>query len=227
MAQDGDTITYTYSDGRSVSEDVSAVNEMTVDYLDGSGGGTPDDGKAGGSGGRVENTVVDLSDVNEIYLWVGSYENDSDFNGSRTAGRYSGEVPAVFSGTAPGNGGATTEVSLVNTNQDDSDTEPFIVAAGGGSGGSSADNDGGVGARNTDYIGTPPPQGADAPSLDSVGLDGEGAVAGHNTNATIKETGTTITGGGSSSDNTGEIQVTYTQVQSPPDPPSNLTAEVQ
>lgn len=126
MAQDGDTITYTFSDGSVVSEDISDIDEITVDYLDGAGGGY---GVAdGGAGGRVENTVVDVSNYDTLYLWVGG--SGGNEGGSGGSGRYNGE------GTSgAGAGGASTEIAFVNTDASDSSDEPFIVAAGGGGGG--------------------------------------------------------------------------------------------
>ena len=203
MAQDGDTITYTFSDGTSVSEDVSEVDEMTVDYLDGAGGA--DSAEAGGIGGRVENTVVDIGNYDTIYLWVGG-ETDGRYNGGGFAG-------------------GSTEVAFVNTDSTDSDDEPFIVGAGGGGSGSGTfDDDAAGGARGGDGSGTgedgegvAPPQGGDG----DTNKDGDGAVA---SISEIKSSGTTTEGGGSEVD--GEIQISYASKLFPPEPPENLTAEL-
>lgn len=121
MAQDGDTITYTFSDGSVVSEDISDIDEITVDYLDGAGGDSAL--YDGGNGGRVENTVVDVSSYDTLYIWVGGIDSGSSL------GRYDG------SSAADSEGGPSTEIAFVNTDNSDSADEPFIVAAGGGGGG--------------------------------------------------------------------------------------------
>lgn len=195
MAQDGDTITYTYSDGTSVAEDVSAVDEMTIDHLDGAGGQND-----GGNGGRVENVVVDLSSYDTIYLWVASYQIDGRYEGGLS------ESQLAVGLSAGSGGGGSTEVAFVNTDASESSDEPFIAGAGGGGGNGGGDGSGGGGARggvsNTgeDGSGTPPPQGGDANS------DGNGAVAAI---SEIIDSGTTTLGGGSSPDTEGEIQISY------------------
>jgi len=222
MAQVGDTITYTFSDGTSVAEDVSSVDEVVVEYCDGAGGNPSANGSAaGGSGGRVEGTVVDVSGVNTIYIWVSG--------GFFAEGRYNGGTGQIdFSGEDGGNGGGSTEISLVDTNSSQSDTEPLIVGAGGGGGGGVNFVLGGDGARGgfENSLGAPPPQGGSG-NGEGAGGDGDGAVDGHGTTATITNTGTTIQGGGSPSDADGEIKLSFNSFLSPPDPPSNLTAEVQ
>jgi len=185
MAQDGDTITYTYSDGSSVSEDVSSIDEMTVNYCDGTGG-------ASKSGGRVESAVVDVSGVDTIYIWVAG---DNGF--TTRNGRYNGD----YSGTFPAQdwGGGSTEISIENTNGSDGSDLPFLVGAGGGGG----SIEGYAGERNGSANGTPPPQGG------NPGEAGDGAVDDQNRGYII-DSGTSIKGGGSGADTSGEIRITYT-----------------
>jgi len=208
MAQGGDTITYTYSDGSVISEDVSSVDEAVVDYLDGSGADGQYDSNA--SGGRAENVTIDVSSVSSLYLWVG---------GTTGEGRYSGGSYA-----SRGNefAGGSTEISFSNTDESDSSDEPVLVGAGGaGTGASSGGSGGGGGARGgigggstllgadgADGAGTPPPQGGDGysadPQEDETG--GDGYI---NSNATEVTGGTTTLGGGSPAGTAGEIQITY------------------
>lgn len=229
MAQEGDTITYTYSDGKSVAEDVSNVNEVVVDYCDGTGGETY--AASGGAGGRVENATIDVSNETTLYIWVGTYVSPS--NDSADTGRYAdGDFV---------NG--STEIALVDTGEDDSDDEPFLVASGaGGDGGGGSFGDGGAaGARggtggDGDGFGvsgvsdtsTPPPSGGDGGNAGDpaeTGGDGDGEI--DDQNRGLVSGGTTITGGGSPSDTEGEIKLSFQSGLSPPDPPSNLSAEVQ
>jgi len=132
----------------------------------------------------------------------------------------------------------------VNTNFEDSDTEPFIAAAGGGggAGGYNEFGDGYQGARaestydRVSKTGIQPPLGGEggASSDDSTlvedGNDGEGAVSGHNSSVSILDSGTTITGGGSGSDTNGEIKITYegssTTSETPSEAPSSLRVEL-
>jgi len=222
MAQPGDTITYTFSDGTSVAEDVSNVDEVVVEYCDAPGGQTLN--TSGGSGGRVENATIDVSGQNSLYIWVGGVAN---------GGRY----PA---GTTAVNG--TSEISFSNTNEEDSLDEPFLVGAGGGGdggegslgdggdGGARGGNPGGgdvFGIAGSGSISTPPPAGGDGADANTsqVGGDGDGAI--DDQSRGLVSGGTTIKGGGSSADGDGEIKLSFQSFLSPPDPPSNLTAEVQ
>jgi len=218
MAQVGDTITYTYSDGSSVAEDVSNVDEVVVEYCDGAGGETSDNSTAGGSGGRTEGVVADVSSQSTIYIWVAS---------SQQEGRYDGEAGSVDFDTflRSGDGGGSTEISVLNTDQSDSADEPFIVASGGGGGGS-VDVQGGSGARESGLAeGIAPPLGGSTVGS-SPGGDGE-ATVGDGTGVPIVDSGTTIKGGGSSADADGEVKLSFQSGLEPPDPPSNLTAEQQ
>jgi len=197
MAQDGDTITYTYSGGTSVFEDVSDVDTAVVDYCDGAGS---ENNNGLTSGGRVENAEIDVSGQNSLYLWVAS--NQGRYNGAR---RPRGAVAG---------GKGSTEISFSNTDANDSSDEPFLVASGGAGG--SVD-----GARGGDAEGTPPPDGGDSSSF----VNGDGAI--DDQNRGLVSGGTTTAGGGSTGNTDGEIQVSYKQSLSPPDPPSNLSANVQ
>lgn len=215
MAQVGDTITYTHNGNLDSNnnlipqeEDISSIGEITVDYLDGAGGGPGT--QTGGAGGRVENCSFNVSTFNTLYIWVGSV----------TVGRYDS--------TSRGqNGGGSTEVSISNTGPEDSSDEPFLAAAGGGGGGESGSivtTPGGGGARegagaNPDDTseGTSPPLGG-AGGLGSGG-DGQAAIDDENRGYTI-DSGTTIEGGGSGEGADGEIQITYKSLS--PDAPSNV-----
>jgi Fibronectin type III domain. len=189
MASNGDTITYTYSDGTSVSEDVSSVDEAVVDYCD-SAGGTDGVATAGGSGGRVENATIDVSSISTLYIWVADRFR---------IGRYNGVAAGSF---GEGNGGGSTEIAKVNTSSADSDDEPFLVASAGGGGGIGEYSEtGGDGARGGNAQGIAPPAGGGSEQ------DGEGAI--DDQNRGLVSGGTTITGGGSGPDTNGEIQVTY------------------
>jgi len=223
MAQVGDTITYTFSDGSSVAEDISNIDEIEIDYVDGPGGGTAVG--TGGAGGRVENVVADVSESSTLYIWVGGAGGSTNTRsgGAKGIGRYDGGdgTSGAYDGSA--GGGGTSEVSLQNTEASDSATEPFIAAAGGGGGGDGDAITGGAGGARGRAISE-----GNSPPLGGVGGGGnaEGSVDGHSgTQATITGSGTTVSGGGSAAEKNGEIQVTYKQ--SVPDAPSNLNAEVQ
>jgi hypothetical protein len=209
MAQDGDTITYTFSDGTVVSEDISGVGEAVVDYCDGPGGKT--NNTSGGSGGRVENATIDVSGHDTLYIWVGGCINQN----TTGYGRYPDNVLDL-------NG--TSEISFSNTSGEDSDDEPFLVGAGGGgSGGGGSNGAGGnAGARGGDGgagdglgsggLGSPsipPPAGGDGADANTsqVGGDGDGAI--DDQNRGLVSGGTTILGGGAGPDTDGEIQITY------------------
>jgi hypothetical protein len=136
MAKDGDTITFTFNGNTDANgnlipqqEDISSIDEITVDRCDGAGGSN--DEEPGGSGGRVENTVVDVSNFDTLYIWVG----EKGTQGNVPLGRYDGEK---FGSEASGAG--STEIAFVNTDSTDSADEPFIVAAAGGGGGEAAES---------------------------------------------------------------------------------------
>jgi hypothetical protein len=213
MAQAGDTITYTYNDNTDENgnlvpqtEDITGIDKITIDYLDGAGGG-----QTGGAGGRVENASFDVSAFNTLYIWVGSV----------TVGRYD-------STSGSQNGGGSTEVSISNTGPADSADEPFLAAAGGGGGGSGSGPFGdipggggareGVGSSSTDRSeGIAPPLGGAGGS--GSGGDGQAAIDDENRGYTI-DSGTAIEGGGSGENTDGEIQITYKSLS--PDAPSNV-----
>lgn len=220
MAQDGDTITYTYNGGVGAnetrqSEDISNITSITVEYIDGSGGKS--DETSGGSGGRVENVVVDVTGYDTLYIWVG---------GTRW-GRY-----GPGTSFSSGNGGPSSEISFESTDQYDTDDAPVIAGVGGGGGSWGVDyseaersgNGGSRGGSGNDFAeGSPPPLGGDGGPIDGYPTDGEGFV---DDRPIITDSGNTIKGGGSGSDTEGEIKISYTSLSSP-DPPSNLTAGVQ
>lgn len=213
MAEGGDTITYTYTDGTSVAEDVSGLAKATVEYLDAPGGQeNPTAGSASaGSGGRVENAIIDVSNHSTLYIWVGNAPN----------GRYSG-------GTSSAYGGGSTEISFSNTGEGDSNDEPFLVGAGGGGGAESIDpffprpGDGaGGGGRGGSGIsnasGNSPPLGGDGDfdenGANVSGTDGDGAI--DDQNRGLVTGGTTTKGGGSAAETAGEIQITFKEALKP------------
>jgi len=230
MAQPGDTITYTYAgefddndDLIPQQEDISGVDEVVVDFCDGQGGNPSGSGTAGGSSGRVEGVVADVSSYDTIYIWVGGSTIDA------TEGRYNGGTGTTNFSTfeTSGDGGGSTEISVSNTNVTDSADEPFIAAAGGGGGGAEGTTPGGAGAREggTGGEGVAPPLGGDT-SASSPGGPGEAAV-GDGTSVPILDSGTTIKGGGAGSGTNGEVQLSFQSSGgglSPPDAPTNLSA---
>lgn len=211
MAQSGDTITYTFSDGTSVAEDVSNVDKAAVEYCNGAGG-EAGGASAAGSGGRVETATINTSSISTLYIWVG---------GSIQSGRYDGGdgIGGFF---RAGDGGGSTEIATVDTTSSNSSDEPFLIGAGGGAGGASNyPDEGGGGARGggNGAGGNGPPLGGDSNDFKSQpGGDGEGAI--DDKNRGLVSGGTTIKGGGSSADTNGEVQITY---RSLPDAPSNLS----
>jgi hypothetical protein len=224
MAQPGDTISYTFSGGASVLEDISAVGSATVDFCDGAGGAGPD----GAPGGRVKNAEIDLSGQNNLYIWVG----ESGSKGGASNGRY--DSTTANADQLPG--GASTEISFSNTDQSDSSDEPFLVAAGGGGGDfNSTTSDifgcgggrGGSGLTDLSAVdgvdgnGTPPPLGGDGKdsSTTTTANNGEGAI--DDLNRGLVTGGTTIKGGGSGAGTNGEIQISYGP--GIPPAPTNLT----
>lgn len=225
MAQDGDTITYTYDsdlddniDLIPEQEDVSSVDQATVEYCDGAGGSSGDTTVAG-TGGRVENATIDLSNKDTLYIFVAGLR----------FGRYDGLADAGISG------GGSTEITFSDTNQTDSSDEPFLVAsAGGGSGWDSGgfnDANSNGGARGGDGFGgggagegvAPPVGGDGAADSNDTGSDGDGAI--DDQNRGLVSGGTTITGGGSGPDTNAEVRISYGV--SAPDAPTNLTATLK
>jgi len=211
MADPGDTITYTANAGERVDEDISDIDEIEIEYANASAG----KGDDRGYGGRVEDTIADVSDFDTLYIWV------SD----ESSGRYSTRSSSLnIDGSVNGGGGGSSEVSVSPDSQSDVDDAPFIVGSAGGGGGDTA---GGFdGARTEDEDHVPPPLGGDgAEDGDAQAGDGEGAVSGHGSDVPIINEGTTITGGGSTTDE-GEIRISYQEGLEPPEPPENLTAEL-
>lgn len=217
MAQGGDTITYNFTQSEGFkdpvaeqTEDISNIPEIKVEYIDGSAGSEYSYYGTAGNGGRVENVVADVSNYDTLYIWVAGSDSSS-YN----AGRYNGGQ-SINDGQ---NGGGSTEISVINTDQTDSSTEPFIAAAGGGGGSysesSGIEQIGGGGARDGPFGGTenapgqdPPLGGTGGDKASPNGTDGYAAVNGHGSNVNIIDSGTTTRGGGSSSLG-GEVRITY------------------
>lgn len=211
MATDGDTIVYSATSGDSpTTEDISTIDEITIDYLDGAGG----EGSSwqGGSGGSVQDVTVEVSAYDTLYLWI-PVGADSD----PKSGRYYGETGVSFSGAA------SAEIALVNTDRTDSSDEQFLAAAGGGGGAGSSSISGHDGARGGSAEGTAPPQGGSGGAAGEAGGDGEGAI--DNLSRSIVSGGTTTTGGGAAEDTGGGAQVSFTNKA--PAAPSNLSAALK
>lgn len=211
MASAGDTITYTYS-GSKVSEDISSIGEITIDYIDGAGGGDGTTG-TGRSGGRAENITVDVSSYNSLSIWVAQPDNGIGEGGW---GRFDGgNGDGAFN---TGGGGGSSEVAFPD--QETGNNDAPAIAGSGGAQGANGDNslEGGGGARggtSTDFSdgnGTPPPQGGSSSSH-----AGEGYI---NSNMSEVSGGSTTTGGGSSFNTEGEIQISYES--SAPSAPTNV-----
>jgi len=232
MAQPGDTITYTFN-GSKTTEDISDVDEIEIDYMHGAGGGNapPSTGGAGGSGGRVENATADVSSYSTLEIWVaegGLGQRAGDRGGF---GRSEGGANIQGSSSYSGSGGGSTELWT-----DSNSTFIAAADAGGGAGHfgggffTSFPAGGGGGARGG--VGGPP-NGVDAGGTGNGGDGGEGSSSTTETGENgggelgIASGGTITKGGGFSSETDAEIQVSYKQSLSPPDPPSNLSATVQ
>lgn len=219
MVSPGDTITYTASSGERVSEDISIIDEIKIEYVDGAAG-EDGDGSGGGNGGRVESVIADVESFNELFIWVA--------DGSES--RYDAQDSDQIGFADYGAGSATSEVSITGTDVEDSDTEPFIAASGGGGGGwgsgFAGPNNGEDGARGGDADGIPPPEGGEGALVDEGDGDpGKGAISGHGSQVPIIDTGTTVEGGGSTTTE-GEIRISYEADLEPPEPPESLKSEI-
>jgi hypothetical protein len=222
MAQPGDTITFTFSNGTSEKEDVSSVGTAVVDFCNGSGG--QERLAPGEPGGRVESATIDVSSLSEIYIWVGGVKPIGTLE--RGPGRYEGGAGSRAFGNGGGGGGGSTEIAAVNTDSSNSADEPFLVAAGGGSGtpnpnrnsdGAGGGARGGAGNRDeAEGEGTGPPLGGDGGASSEAG---DGAI--DDQNRGLVSGGTITKGGGSPSQTNGEVQISFQA--SAPAAPSNLS----
>jgi len=191
VADDGETVTYTYTDGTSDLESTSQVQEMIIEYIDGAGGESTTDA-SGGSGARVENVVVDISNESLVYLWV---------SGGTTEGRYEGGPGNAFSGYGAG----SAEVSFSSDAQ--GDTPNADVLAGAGGGGGADDGDGGAREGSPGAFGQGDPFGGDGGGFGFSGQDGFAYV--DTLRNVVIEDGNQIDGGGSGPETDGEIRITY------------------
>jgi|APHM01.1.fsa_nt_gi hypothetical protein len=226
MAQQGDTITYGFTDGTSVAEDVSGIDKAEVVFCKGAGGESATG--SGAAGGLVENAVIDVTGKSTLYIFVGGIGG----------GRYTSSITP--SSTSAGVGGGSSEVTFSNTDNSDSDDEPFLVGAGGGGGGrkdfnkdSSFGHGGGRGGLGGDASaaddsgddgqGVAPPQGGNGEGDTQSISAGDGAI--DDQNRGLVSGGTITKGGGPGPDTAGEVKISY---KSPvPAAPSNLTATQQ
>jgi len=182
----GEIYTYTNYDVSGIQVDISHISEIEVNYCDGAGGESYD--YSGGSGGRAENVIIDVSNENNLYIWVAEDEY----------GRYNGERLSLR-----GDGAGSTEISFSDQREGDTSDAPVLVGAGGGAGGAGDPYDGCDGARGGGAGGTNDPQGGSGTSTE--GEDGHGYID----SRSIISGGSTTTGGGSSSDTNGEVKITY------------------
>lgn len=232
MASPGDTITYTYS-GSKETEDISTIDLIEIDYMDGSGGskGAESDGDtttSGGHGGRLANFEADVSDYDTLEIWVGGVDEKEGNWGKSEGGDGGGDH------SYGGSGGGSTELWTDSTNE-------FIAAADAGGGGTGRDEVTGVGPYNVGGGGGARgglSNGEEDQSIqlgDNGGGDGEGGDGGVYGNhpedgknggqtTGIASGGSQNTGGGSGSNTNGEIKLTFKEIPDPPSAPSNLSA---
>jgi len=192
-----------------ISVDISDIDEVTVEYLDGAGGlSTPT--TSGGAGGRVESADIVVTAEEILYIWTSQ-------SGSFNEGRYSPEI----SGTVASKGSGSSEIAFVNTDASNSADEPFLVGAGGGGGAGDGTRAGGDGARGNGAEGIPPPAGGTGGSAGNPGTDGDGAIA----SRPAVSGGITIQGGGSGPDTDAEAKLAFRDFT--PDAPTNLSATLK
>lgn len=235
MAQDGDTITYTFS-GSKVTEDISNIEEITIDRMDGADSELSS-GANGGSGGLIEGAIADVSSYNTLEIWVGQTHEAQPNSHLGGFGRINGgDGQRTFNGQS-GAGGGSTELWV------DSEST-FIAAADAGGGGgyfddggffsSSTSNGGGGGARGgTGGSGSGGDANDDGNDAGGTGFGGDGGNAtssgGENggdggQELGIASGGTTTKGG--STDGDGEITLSFTGSTAPA-APSNLQLSLQ
>jgi len=217
MAQDGDTITYTFS-GSKETEDISNIDEIVIDQMHGADGGFDDDANIdGGSGGLIENANIDVSSNNTLEIWVGEKGLLFDFGVEPSWGRSNGGKgdARISAGSNSGNGGGSTEIWV------DSESE-FVAAvdAGGGAGGlfqpgGGGGARGGLGADGELTVSGSFESGTDA---EGSGFGGDGGRPGQNGSDGGQELGAasggTTTKGGSS-DGNGEITLSFLSLAPP------------
>jgi len=191
-----------------ISVDISDIDEVTVQYLDGAGG-TSSNVASGGAGGRVESVDIAVTDEETLYIWT---SRSVSFSG----GRYSPKKTAT-----PFPGSGSSEIAFVNTDASDSADEPFLVGTGGGGGAGDSTRAGGDGARGNGAEGIPPPAGGTGGSAGNPGTDGDGAIA----SRPAVSGGTTIQGGGSGPDTNAEAKLAFSDFT--PDAPTNLSATLE
>jgi len=254
--QPGETRTYRSPDirelegvanpGKKRIENISNIDQIIIDKIDGAEGGGRELSLAesrndGGRGGLIENAVADVSNLDELEIWVGEYKPyriPTDLNVDlRAFGRSkSGHITSEAGDSIAG--GGSTEVWA--------DGESTFIAAadgGGGSGfftfgggGGGAGGEGGLGINGA-------PDGVDAELIDCNGIrkqcsggdgggidpaDGLYPPTGGGQELGIASGGTLTTGGASPGG--GEIKITYesssTTSENPPEAPSNLSVEL-
>lgn len=227
MAQGGDTVTYTFS-GSKTTEDISDIDEIQINHMNGAGGGNSVN-TTGGAGGRIENATVDVSSYTTLEIWVGGGGADySSFDEGGFGRSIGGENVQSFDEYS-GSGAGSTEL-WTNSNSN------FIAAADGGGGGGryvegsfGSDNPagGGGGARG----GT----GGEPNGISGAGA-GDGGDGGEGSSTVVENGnpgggefgiatgGNIVVGGGDGANTDGEIKLTF---KSTPLAPSNLSATLQ
>ena len=131
MAQRGETVTYTFS-GDKETEDISNIDEITIDRMDGADGG--DDNGTGGSGGLIEGATVGVSNYDVLEIWVGEKGGSGYTAGEGGFGRFDGgdDFNSDVGGPGGGGGGGSTELVAKDTSTGET---VFIAAADAGGGG--------------------------------------------------------------------------------------------
>lgn len=216
MASDGDTITYSYT-GSKQTEDISYIQEITIDGMNGTGGGH-NDSSTQTSGGRLSNYVFDVSAYDTLEIWVGRRGRVDDATGG--FGRSNGGDGYESSNNA-GGGGGSTEL-WVDSNS------TFIAAVDGGGGdiginaqtgeefGGGGGARGGVGGSGSDDGEDVTPQGGGSAGGDgaTAGESGSAENGGQSVNGNlVTSSGTASKGGGNTGD--GDITVSFTSTSLP------------
>lgn len=202
MASDGDTITYTFS-GAKETEDISDIDEITIDSMHGADGGLGSSTATRASGGYIENSTADVSNYDTLEIWVG---DEPYQGGTSTWGKSDG---GKGGGSDAGKGGGSTEIWTNNTSD-------FIAAtdAGGGAGYDAQfeDSEGGGGGARGGVGGTADKDGNDAEGTGFGGDGSDGLGAGEDGGqelgiASLTASGTLTTGG--SNNGNGEIKLSF------------------
>lgn len=241
MPSSGDEITYTYS-GSKVTEDVSGIDDLLINRIDGAGSDSFGVNQGVDSaGGHIEEAYADISSYSTLEIWVGG-EGQAKTSGSiggwgRNDGGAGGSIPNGDDFSAAG-GGGSTEILADGVfiaaadggggdgylTSDDAGDYYALGGGGGGRGGSGLDphNDTGEteGTNKPGEDGEGTGQGGDGGYGAPISPDAQPGDGGQELGiAELGPNGATQTGGGSTGE-AGEITLVY-GVQPAPD---NVTA---